>query len=67
MADIAHHSLINSQGSAVLHRFLATLGLWRRRISERRQLARFSERELRDIGISTATRYAELRKPFWRA
>jgi uncharacterized protein YjiS (DUF1127 family) len=67
MADIAHHSLINSQVSGVVHRFFATLGLWRRRSRERRQLARLSEHDLRDIGVSRATLYIELRKPFWRA
>lgn len=67
MAEIAHHSLINSQVSAVPHRVLATLGLWRRRIRERRQLARLSEHDLHDIGVSRGTLYNELRKPFWRA
>ena len=67
MAYVAHHSLTNSQVSAASHRVLATLRLWRRRIRERRQLARLSERDLHDIGVSRATVYNELRKPFWRA
>jgi uncharacterized protein YjiS (DUF1127 family) len=67
MAEIAHHSLINSQASAVPHRVFATLGLWRRRIRERRQLARLSEHDLHDIGVSRGMLYNELRKPFWRA
>jgi uncharacterized protein YjiS (DUF1127 family) len=67
MADIAHHNLINSQASAGLHRLFATLGLWRRRVREREQLARLSERDLRDIGVARGTLYDELHKPFWRA
>jgi uncharacterized protein YjiS (DUF1127 family) len=67
MADIAHHGLKNYQAPATLHELLATLSLWRRRARERRQLAHLSERDLRDIGVSPATLYAELRKPFWRA
>lgn len=41
--------------------------LWRRRARERADLARFSERELRDIGISAADAWREVNKPFWRA
>jgi uncharacterized protein YjiS (DUF1127 family) len=67
MADIVHHDLINSQASAGLPQVFATLGLWRRRLREREQLARLSERELRDIGVARGALFDELRKPFWRA
>jgi uncharacterized protein YjiS (DUF1127 family) len=67
MADIAYHSLINSQASAGFHRLAGTLGGWRRRIREREQLAHLSERELHDLGVARETVYSELRKPFWRA
>jgi uncharacterized protein YjiS (DUF1127 family) len=66
MAYIAHNPLTNYQLWPVLPRFAARLRLWRRRIQEREQLARFGERDLRDLGLSRATVYAELRKPFWR-
>ena len=66
MADIAHHSLINSQVSAGLNRVVETLALWRRRIREREQLAHLSEYDLHDLGMSRGTIYGELRKPFWR-
>jgi uncharacterized protein YjiS (DUF1127 family) len=46
---------------------MATLRLWRRRAQERSQLARFSVRELRDIGLSTADAQCEIGKPAWRA
>lgn len=40
---------------------------WRRRARGRRQLARMSDRELRDIGCSQADAHREINKPFWRA
>jgi uncharacterized protein YjiS (DUF1127 family) len=41
--------------------------LWRRRVRERRELARLDDRMLRDIGLSPSERARELDKPFWRA
>jgi uncharacterized protein YjiS (DUF1127 family) len=41
--------------------------LWRRRARERKQLAAFDDRLLRDIGVSRADALREYRKPFWRA
>ncbi|HKU98812.1 MAG TPA: DUF1127 domain-containing protein [Vineibacter sp.] len=46
---------------------LDTLRLWRRRARERAELARFSTRELRDIGITPADALHEISKPAWRA
>jgi uncharacterized protein YjiS (DUF1127 family) len=45
---------------------LETLHVWRRRARERAELARFSERELRDIGLSASDAQREVDKPFWR-
>jgi uncharacterized protein YjiS (DUF1127 family) len=45
---------------------LALLREWKSRELERRELARLSERELRDFSISRSEAYAEMRKPFWR-
>jgi uncharacterized protein YjiS (DUF1127 family) len=39
---------------------------WRRRDRDRTELARLSEAELHDIGVSSAERWAEINKPFWR-
>jgi uncharacterized protein YjiS (DUF1127 family) len=38
---------------------------WRRRARSRTQLARFSARELRDIGLTPADAARECAKPFW--
>jgi uncharacterized protein YjiS (DUF1127 family) len=40
--------------------------LWRRRAAEREQIARFSERELRDAGLTAGDVYRELATPFWK-
>ena len=39
---------------------------WRRRVRDREQLARLSERELRDIGMTPGDAAWECAKPFWR-
>ncbi|MGH7093775.1 MAG: DUF1127 domain-containing protein [Stellaceae bacterium] len=44
----------------------ATLRLWRRRLVERRELARFDERALRDIGLGRAELLVMINKPFWK-
>lgn len=44
-----------------------TLRLWRRRARERAELARFTTRDLRDIGITPADAAYEIGKPVWRA
>ncbi len=49
---------------------LETLGprirRWRDRARQRAELARMSDREIRDIGVSRAEVWREVRKPFWR-
>jgi uncharacterized protein YjiS (DUF1127 family) len=47
-------------------RWRGAMRLWRRRDRERRQLARMSEAELHDIGVTPAERWAEVNKPRWR-
>ena len=66
MAYLAHHPLTKSQLWSVVPRLGARLRQWQRRSRERDELARLSERELRDLGLSRGTVYDELRKPFWR-
>jgi uncharacterized protein YjiS (DUF1127 family) len=42
------------------------LQLWRRRERERGELARMSEAELHDIGVTAVERWTEINKPCWR-
>jgi uncharacterized protein YjiS (DUF1127 family) len=51
----------------VLGRIGETLHVWRQRYQSRRELARWSERDLHDIGRSWSDVAEELDKPFWRA
>jgi uncharacterized protein YjiS (DUF1127 family) len=39
---------------------------WWRRAQERRQLAAMSERDRRDIGLTSLDVWRETNKPFWR-
>jgi uncharacterized protein YjiS (DUF1127 family) len=45
---------------------LAQLALWWHRARGRRALARLSDRQLADIGISRVDARREAAKPFWR-
>jgi uncharacterized protein YjiS (DUF1127 family) len=53
---------VRAAGRASLER----LEQWRARAEGRRQLARFDERMLRDIGISRAEVFQEQRKWIWQ-
>jgi uncharacterized protein YjiS (DUF1127 family) len=66
MAYATHHPVTNFHAGSLLPRLAAVLRVWRQRARERDQLARLSERDLHDLGLSRGTVYAELRKPFWR-
>jgi uncharacterized protein YjiS (DUF1127 family) len=44
----------------------ATLRLWWRRMTERRELAAMGERDLRDIGVTHAEAGQEIHKWFWQ-
>lgn len=44
-----------------------TIGVWRERARQRRDLAEMSPEMLKDIGISRSAARAEAGKPFWSA
>jgi uncharacterized protein YjiS (DUF1127 family) len=79
MATQAHRSLTNCQAIALPSAFEApqepglfsraagTVRLWQRRSRERQELALLSKRELRDLPVSAADVWHEIRQPFWRA
>lgn len=60
-------TLTNSHGSGFFQNALITLRTWQDRARARRELARWGERELHDIGVSWSTIAEEVNKPFWRA
>jgi uncharacterized protein YjiS (DUF1127 family) len=51
---------------AILVSIVAMAREWRRRSVARRDLAKFDERMLRDIGLHVSTVDYEMRQPFWR-
>lgn len=79
MATLVHPSLTNCQAFSgpsgvattrqpgLFARLTATLETWRRRSTELRELARMTDRELRDLGLSSADVWHEIRHPVWRA
>lgn len=48
------------------NRLIALLLCWRRRASERRQLAAMGSLAWRDLGLSDVDVRREVEKPFWR-
>lgn len=49
------------------HGILATLSLWRERTRQRAELARLDHRALKDIGVSEADVWREVRKAPWES
>lgn len=58
--------LIATSALSLISRLTAKLRTWRQRKRERAELARMSQAELHDIGVSSADRWKEISKPFWR-
>ena len=71
MSVFTHESMINHHGRGLFAQLLAqlseTIHVWRHRYEERRELAKWSERDLHDIGKSWSDVAHEADKPFWRA
>jgi uncharacterized protein YjiS (DUF1127 family) len=44
-----------------------TLHVWQQRYQERQELARWTERDLHDVGLSRSAIANEVDKPFWRS
>ncbi len=77
MSGFTDHMLTNYQVSprltvapsphpTAMARLQALFRLWHRRIRERRAMAEFTDRDLRDIGVTRVDVLNELAKPFWR-
>ena len=67
MSTFTHESMINHHGQSVLSQVAETLHVWRQRYRDRRELAKWSDRELHDIGVSSSDVIYQASKPFWRA
>ena len=58
--------LIAPSTLSLIFHLTGKLRTWRRRAQERAELARMSQDELHDIGVSSADHWTETHKPFWR-
>jgi uncharacterized protein YjiS (DUF1127 family) len=63
----AHEPTTNHHGSGLLAQIAETLHVWRERRLQRRELARWTERDLHDVGMCWSDIIGEAEKPFWRA
>jgi uncharacterized protein YjiS (DUF1127 family) len=60
-------AMINAHGNSLFDRALQTVYTWHIRSVQRAELARWSEHDLHDIGLSHSAIASEVDKPFWRA
>ena len=60
-------AMINHHGNGFFDRALQTLWTWHVRSVQRAELARWTEHDLHDIGLSHSAIASEVDKPFWRA
>jgi uncharacterized protein YjiS (DUF1127 family) len=67
MSAFTHDTMTNHYGWGLVKQVGETLHIWRDRVRERRELARFTDRELRDVGLTWSDIALEVKKPFWRS
>jgi uncharacterized protein YjiS (DUF1127 family) len=67
MSITSHASMTNHHGRGFFAQLSETLHIWRERRRQRRELARWSDRDLHDVGLSWSDVVREAEKPFWRA
>lgn len=67
MSTCTHESMTNHHDSGPFAQIGEVLHTWRERQLQRRELARWSERDLHDVGLSRSDIVFEVEKPFWRA
>jgi uncharacterized protein YjiS (DUF1127 family) len=66
MSICSHDQMINHHDN-VLAQLREMLHVWRDRQRQRRELSRWTERDLHDVGLSWSEVVHEAEKPFWRA
>ena len=62
-----HEKLTGQTAEWLAPMLVETLHLWLQRYRDRQELARWTDRDLHDIGVSRSDIEYELEKPFWRA
>jgi uncharacterized protein YjiS (DUF1127 family) len=67
MSIYSHEMMTNHHAPGFWAQLSETLHIWRQRYQERQELARWTERDLHDVGLSWSDIANEVDKPFWRA
>jgi uncharacterized protein YjiS (DUF1127 family) len=67
MSTCTHETMTNNHASDFLAQIGETFHVWRERGRQRRELSRWTERDLHDVGLSWSDIVHEAEKPFWRA
>jgi uncharacterized protein YjiS (DUF1127 family) len=67
MSTYTHESMTNHHAPSVFAEAGHLLHIWIERIRQRRELIEWSERDVRDAGLSWGDVRYEASKPFWRA
>lgn len=67
MSNRSYPAMTNHHDEGFLAHLGETLHAWHERAVQRRELARWTERDLHDVGISWSEMLAEADKPFWRS
>jgi uncharacterized protein YjiS (DUF1127 family) len=61
------NEMTNNHELGLLARFNSRLHVWTSRWRQRDELTHWSDRDLRDVGLSWSEVVREAEKPFWRA
>lgn len=67
MSTCVTHEMTNHHAPGLFDRLGDQVHVWLDRYQGRHELARWSERDLHDLGLSRGDVSAEIDKPFWRA
>lgn len=67
MSICSQRTMTNHHVPGIFAQLSGPLHLWRRRYQTRRELSQWTDRDLRDVGISWSDIIHEAEKPFWRA
>jgi uncharacterized protein YjiS (DUF1127 family) len=67
MSTCSQQTMINHHEPGLFAQLGETLHVWAERRRQRLELARWSDRDLHDVGLSWSDIAREAEKPFWRA
>ena len=67
MSTCTHETMRNHHDTGLFTQLSETFHIWRDRVRQRRELARWTDRDLHDVGLSWSDIVNEAEKPFWRA